>query len=104
MKIISNAVHLCHIPLSHRLLVIMKLSLTLNLCFVFCASAVNSYSQEITTGAKIETMKEVFDIVKQKSDYTFWYRSEDVTLDQKVKVNPATGSVMDMLDSALAEQ
>lgn len=104
MKIISNVTDPSHIPMRRRLFLIMKFYLILNLTFVLCASATQSYSQNLKAKAKIESLKDVFELVKEQSDYTFWYRNEDIDLNNKVTVEVDNHSVTEILDKVLGEQ
>lgn len=104
MKIISNVTHSCHIPVWRIFILRMRIFLIFNLVFIFCASAAVSYSQEIPADTHASTMKEVFETVKKKNGYSFWYRNEDINLEQKVKVNIGDQPINELLDNILAEQ
>lgn len=104
MKIISNVTHLCHIPVWRKFILCMRFFLFFNLVFIFSAVASVTYSQEVPADARMATMKEVFETMKKKSGYTFWYRNEDVNLDEMVTVNIDDRSVDEILDNILAAQ
>ena len=87
-----------------QLFLTMRIFLILQFTLIMGLSAANSYSQNVTVNLRNTTLKEAFEILKKQSNYTFWYRSEDVNLNQRVNVNVNNGSIESVLNSLLREQ
>jgi TonB-linked SusC/RagA family outer membrane protein len=71
-----------------KILNIMRLTIILSLLTIFCASAVDGYSQkaEISLNLQNVTLRQALEAVKQQSEYSFWYRNEEVNLDKRLSV------------------
>ena len=84
----------------------MRLSVILAIVSICCASASVSYSQttEITLHLQNATIKEILDEIKQQSDFSFWYRNEDIDLNKKVSVDVNKQNINNILDKLLKEQ
>ena len=78
-------------PISHfhKIVNIMRLSLVLCMLTIFCASATVSYSQvnEISLHLEDATLEQALEAIKQQSEYSFWYRNDEINLGRKVSVN-----------------
>lgn len=88
----------------NKIFTIMKLSVLFCLLSVFCASASVSYSQVTKISLKMNdvTLGEVFDAIKAQSEYSFWFRNEEVNLKKKVSIQMADQDIASVLDIALA--
>lgn len=85
---------------------IMKLSVVLCLLTIFCASAKVAHSQVTKISLQLEnvTLKQALDAIKQQSEYSFWYRNEEINLDKKVSAQLNNQHVSVVLTKLLAEQ
>ena len=74
-------------PISHfhKIVNIMRLSLVLCMLTIFCASATVSYSQvnEISLHLEDATLEQALEAIKQQSEYSFWYRNDEINLGRK---------------------
>lgn len=84
----------------------MRLTIVLCLLTIFCASAMNSYSQkaEISLNLQNVTLGQALDAVKQQSEYSFWYRNEEINLDKRLSVHIENQHINNVLDNLLADQ
>lgn len=84
----------------------MRLSIVLCLLTIFCASATVSYSQtnEISLHMKNGTLEQALDAIKQQSEYSFWYRNNEVNLDCEVSININKQNISSVLDKLLVSQ
>lgn len=84
----------------------MRLSVVLCLLTIFCASATVSYSQtnEISLHMKNGTLEQALDAIKQQSEYSFWYRNNEVNLDCEVSININKQNIGSVLDKLLVSQ
>ncbi len=84
----------------------MRLSVILSLLTIFCASATNGYSQvaEISLNLQNVTLEQALDAVKQQSEYSFWYRNEEINLNNRVSVQVEKQNIKTVLDKLLAGQ
>ncbi|MBQ8501733.1 MAG: SusC/RagA family TonB-linked outer membrane protein [Bacteroides sp.] len=64
----------------------MKIFLVMQFVLVLSLTAANTYSQNIVLEQKDATLGEVINTLKQQSDYTFWYKSEDLDLNRRVSI------------------
>lgn len=102
MKIISNVIPMTCKYRPDRLFLIMRFFLIFQLAFILSAAATDSYSQnKVSLEVNNSTLKEVFQMVKQQSNYTFWYRSEEVDLNQRVSLNIQNRSITEVLNQIL---
>ena len=95
-------------PISHfhKIVNIMRLSLVLCMLTIFCASATVSYSQvnEISLHLEDATLEQALEAIKQQSEYSFWYRNDEINLGRKVSVNINNQNIANVLDRLLATQ
>ena len=84
----------------------MRLSLVLCMLTIFCASATVSYSQvnEISLHLEDATLEQALEAIKQQSEYSFWYRNDEINLGRKVSVNINNQNIANVLDRLLATQ
>ena len=89
-------------PISHfhKIVNIMRLSLVLCMLTIFCASATVSYSQvnEISLHLEDATLEQALEAIKQQSEYSFWYRNDEINLGRKVSVNINNQNIANVLD------
>ncbi|WP_308168641.1 SusC/RagA family TonB-linked outer membrane protein [Parabacteroides distasonis] len=73
---------------------------------IFCASATVSYSQvnEISLHLEDATLEQALEAIKQQSEYSFWYRNDEINLGRKVSVNINNQNIANVLDRLLATQ
>ena len=95
-------------PISHfhKIVNIVRLSLVLCMLTIFCASATVSYSQvnEISLHLEDATLEQALEAIKQQSEYSFWYRNDEINLGRKVSVNINNQNIANVLDRLLATQ
>ena len=88
-------------PISHfhKIVNIMRLSLVLCMLTIFCASATVSYSQvnEISLHLEDATLEQALEAIKQQSEYSFWYRNDEINLGRKVSVNINNQNIANVL-------
>ncbi len=105
MKIISNVLSEPSICGFKRILFAMRFFLIFQFVLVMSLSAADTYSQNvISIERENSTLKEVLNSVKKQSNYTFWYRSEDLDLNKQVSVKAHKQSINVVLDQLLAGQ
>lgn len=73
-------------------------ALILGLVISVCAQGQKS---RITAHVQQASLREVFDLIQQQSEYIIFYNDKQVDLSQKVKVNAEAASVEDVLEQAL---
>lgn len=68
---------------------IMRLAIVLCLLSIFCASAASSYSQNVKISLNLDnvTLGEALNAVKKQSNYSFFYRNEEINLGKNVSIN-----------------
>lgn len=66
----------------------MRLSVVLCMLSLFCASAKTGYSQvaEISLNLHNVTISEALEEIKQQSEYSFWYKNDEINLNEKISV------------------
>jgi TonB-linked SusC/RagA family outer membrane protein len=84
----------------------IKLSAVLCLLTIFCAPASASYSQEvkITLNLSNATVREALDEIKKQSEFSFWYRNEEIDLNKTVSVLANRQNIETVLTQLLSEQ
>lgn len=70
---------------------------------LFFASAETVYSQEknLSLHLKNVTLEEALAQIKQKGEYSLWYRNEEINLKKKVSLDIQNGSITRILDTLL---
>ncbi|MCD7978482.1 MAG: carboxypeptidase-like regulatory domain-containing protein, partial [Tannerellaceae bacterium] len=83
----------------------MRITGVLLMLTFYCASAGISYSQktEISLEVQSGTLKEVLDAIKVQSEYSFWYRNEDLNLDKQVTAQFRKQNIRQVLDDLLTD-
>lgn len=84
----------------HKLLLIMKITTLLLIIGTFSVSA-NTYSQSFTIHVNNVSLKEVVDLIKQQSEYSFVYEDSLIELYSKVSVSVTDENVSKILDKIL---
>ncbi len=84
---------------------IMKLTVLISLCFVFCVSA-STYSQTTKLSLNLvnSTIKEVLNQVEEKSDFVFLYKIGELDENKRVNIVLENASVREILDQVLIGQ
>ena len=85
---------------------IMRLTVFFTIASIYCALAVNSYSQEIKISLKsnVYTVEELFEAIKQQSDISFWYRSGEIDLKKEISIQTSNHDLQDLLEKSLSDQ
>ena len=93
-------------PISHFHKIVNIMRLSLCMLTIFCASATVSYSQvnEISLHLEDATLEQALEAIKQQSEYSFWYRNDEINLGRKVSVNINNQNIANVLDRLLATQ
>lgn len=105
MKIIFNALFELAKCRFKRHLLHMRVFLIFQFVLIMSLSAADVNSQNVISLKRSNsTLREVLDVLKKQSDYTFWYRSEDVNLNQRVSIRANKQSIDKVLDDLLQGQ
>lgn len=85
---------------------IMKAVVILIFVTTFCSFAEVGYSQKAEFSLHLQevTLQEAFNTIKKQSDFSFWYRNEEVNLSKKVSVNAENQSINNIMDLLLRGQ
>lgn len=85
-----------------KLFLCMRLTIFLFIVGIFGATA-SSYSQQSKFDFKQTdvTIKEIFDQIRNLSDYEFFYSNDDIDVSKTVTINVEKGSVEEVLDQIL---
>lgn len=83
----------------------MKISVLMLLIGIFSISA-KTYSQEAKISLEVEnaTINEVFEIIKARTSYSFWFDLKNVDINRKVSVKAEKETVKNILSAVLKEQ
>lgn len=89
----------------NRVIHIMKISMLILFLGIFSISA-KTYSQEARISLEVEnaTINEVFEIIKTRTSYSFWFDLKNVDISRKVSVKAKQETVRNILSSILKEQ
>lgn len=84
----------------------MRLIIILSMITIFCASANIGYSQvnNISLNLKNVTLEEALDEIKQKGEYSLWYKNEEVNLNKKVSIQAKNKNIRQVLDDLFANE
>lgn len=90
----------------HKTFNIMRITAVLCMLTFLCASATVSHSQVTRLSFHLNgiTLREALEVIKQQSDYSFWYRNDEIDLDKRVSVDVQSQPVQQLLDQLLAGQ
>lgn len=85
---------------------IMRFSVLFSFLTIFCASATTLYSQkaEISLNLQNTTLGEALEAVKQQSEYSLWYRSEELNLNKRLSAKFESQDINHVLAELLKEQ
>lgn len=83
----------------------MKISILLLFIGIFSVSA-KSYSQETRISLEIEnaTVNEVFEMIRARTSYSFWFDLKDVDITRKVSIKAKEKTVREVLATVLKDQ
>lgn len=106
MKLSPNQGQTVPISLLKKVFNIMKVTVVLCLLTIFCTFASVSYSQtaEISLNLQGVTLQEALDAVKKQSDFSFWYRNEEIDLFKKVSVKIDHKNIREVMTQLLYGQ
>ncbi|CAK7084595.1 MAG: TonB-dependent receptor SusC [Parabacteroides sp.] len=85
---------------------IMRITIVLCLLTTFCAFSSVSYSQtaEISLDLESVTLREAMNAIKKQSDFSFWYRDDEVNLSKKLSVKADRMHIDNVMSQLLAGQ
>lgn len=106
MKLYSNYRQTVPISLLKKVFSIMRITVVLCLLTTFCSFASVSYSQkaEISLNLNGVTLQEAISAVKEQSDFSFWYRNEEVNLSKKISVKANRENIHEIMSQLLQGQ
>lgn len=84
----------------------MRITIVLCLLTTFCAFSSVSYSQtaEISLDLESVTLREAMNAIKKQSDFSFWYRDDEVNLSKKLSVKADRMHIDNVMSQLLAGQ
>lgn len=102
----SNTIQTSHVCSLKKIIAIMKLTIILFMITLFCASANTGHSQvnNISLNLKNVTLEEALDEIKQKGDYSLWYKNEEINLNKKVSIHVKNKDIHQILNDLLADE
>ena len=85
---------------------VMRISIVLCMLSLFCASAKTGYSQttEISLNLRDVTVPEALEEIKKQSEYSFWYKNDEIDLKRKVSVEVTNSDIHQVLHAILDRQ
>lgn len=106
MKLSSNKGWTIPICLPEKIINRMKITIVLCLLTTLCSFASVSYSQkaEISLNLNEVTLQEAINAVKEQSDFSFWYRNEEVNLQKKISVKAEKQNIKQIMAQILSGQ
>lgn len=106
MKLSSNYGRTVSVSLLKKVFSIMKITIILCLLTTFCTFASVGYSQttEISLHLQGVTLQEALDAVKKQTEFSFWYRNEEVNLSKKVSVKIDRENIQEVMAQLLSGQ
>ena len=106
MKFISHTRHYMPNVILKKTYNIMRLSVVLCMLSLFCASAKTGYSQvaEISLNLHNVTISEALEEIKHQSEYSFWYKNDEINLNEKISVKANKQSINQVLHGILGKQ
>lgn len=87
----------------YKPVLIMKLTLIL-LTVTFLQVSAATYAQKVTLKVKQTTLKEVFEEIRNQTNYDFLYNSEDIKLAKPVTVDLTNATINQVMDLCLSNQ
>ncbi|MDD4589470.1 MAG: carboxypeptidase-like regulatory domain-containing protein, partial [Parabacteroides sp.] len=84
----------------------MRSTIILCLLATFCSFAEVGYSQKTELSLHLEgvTLQEAFNAIRSQSDFSFWYRNDEVNLSKKVSVNAYRQNIYSVMAQLLHGQ
>ena len=106
MKLISHTRHYMPNVNLKKTYNIMRLSVVLCMLSLFCASAKTGYSQvaEISLNLHNVTISEALEEIKHQSEYSLWYKNDEINLNEKISVKADRQSINQILHGILDKQ
>lgn len=100
---IRQTIPVCH---GNKIFNIMRLSTILCMLTIFCSSAKVSHSQvaEISLNLRNVTIKQALEEIKMQSEYSFYYRSEEINLNKIVSIQADKQNVIEILNKLFVGQ
>jgi len=106
MDLYSNNEQIISKHLLKKVFNIMRSTIILCLLATFCSFAEVGYSQKTELSLHLQevTLQEAFNAIKAQSDFSFWYRSDEVNLSKKVSVNADKQNIYNVMNQLLRGQ
>lgn len=106
MKLYSNQGQTVPIRLLKKVFNIMKITVVLCLLATFCTFASVSYSQTIEISLNLQdvTLQEALDAVKEQTEFSFWYRNEEIDLSKKISLKIKRKNIHEIMSQLLSGQ
>lgn len=106
MKKISYEAFFSHFPNYNKLLRLMKISIILAIVGTMGVFATTTYSQETKLSLKLDnvTIKELFETIGEKSEFSFWYSNRELNDKNIVTLSVKDQSINTILELALKNQ
>jgi TonB-linked SusC/RagA family outer membrane protein len=106
MDLYSNNEQIISKYLLKKVFNIMRSTIILCLLATFCSFAEVGYSQKTELSLHLQgvTLQEAFNAIKAQSDFSFWYRNDEVNLSRKVSVNADKQNIYNVLNQLLRGQ
>lgn len=97
-----------HRPIRYlnKIIRIMKITVLFYMISLLCVSATVSHSQvnAISLDLREAPLREALEAVKQQSEYSFWYRNEEIDLDKRVSVQATRQNIAHVMQELLKGQ
>jgi len=106
MDLYSNNEQIISKYLLKKVFNIMRSTIILCLLATFCSFAEVGYSQKTELSLHLEgvTLQEAFNAIRSQSDFSFWYRNDEVNLSKKVSVNADRQNIYSVMAQLLHGQ
>lgn len=104
MKLTQSLVSSIHRKRYRKIVNVMRLTIVFCLLSLFCVHAESTYSQatSITLNLKNVKLAEALEEVKMQSDFSFWYRNDEVNTEKRVSISVNKRNISDVLNALLA--
>lgn len=85
---------------------IMRITVVLCMFSIFCTSAKTVYSQvaEISLNLHNVSVAQALNEIKQQSEFSFWYRNDEINLNEKISVQANRQNINQVLHNILDKQ
>lgn len=106
MDLKLNTIQTFHVCCLKKIFTIMRLTTIFFMITIFCASAEIGHSQVNNISLHLEnvTLEEALNEIRQKGDYSFWFRNEEINLNKKVSIQVENKEINQVLDNLLANE